>query len=283
MVENLDWSELQSLATSLGIDLLNCHLRLNVFPKAITESVVDLILEHTKNLSPTNYTHILAIIRYENPQKRGQYTYRIGFSPFASGLDHHRAYSLLEDESNISRAFYKIEEACERCGVKEWPQPSWNAVDIGASPGGWSLYLSQVVGKVYAVDPADLVVSKPNIVHLKGQLLQVLPQFDLIPVHMIVCDMNDDPEVALKCIEPLARKLQIGGRIIWTLKYPKRAPANIQKRLATDCQLFNSLLPYCDIIKTMHMVSNHHERTLVAIKSRAFVGDSSAQSSTAEQ
>jgi 23S rRNA U2552 (ribose-2'-O)-methylase RlmE/FtsJ len=276
--EKLEWSAIQSLATRLGIDLSNCQLRLNIYPKAITESVVDLLLEHAK-LSPTDYSHILAIIRYTSPENPQQHTYRIGFSPFDSALDHYKAYELLEDESNISRAFYKIQEACERCGVKEWPQPTWNAVDIGASPGGWSLYLSQVVGTVYAVDPADLVVSKPNIIHLKGQLLHVLPQFDNIPVHMIVCDMNDDPDVALKCIEPLARKLQVGGRIIWTLKYPKRAPANIQKRLANDCALFLQLLPYCEVLRTMHLVSNHHERTLVGLKTREYVPETTTEPS----
>jgi 23S rRNA C2498 (ribose-2'-O)-methylase RlmM len=263
----LDWNSIDSLATKFGINLSTSTLRLNVFPKSYVETIVDVLLQSGQKLSPTNYSHILAILKYTD-KSSNTHTYRVGFAPAASGLDHHAAFERLEDESNVSRAFYKIQEACERCGVKEWPQPTWNALDIGASPGGWSWYLSQVVGTVYAVDPADLTISKPNIIHLKGQMLQVLPQLDGIPLNMIVCDMNVDPEIAVECIFSVVDRLTLGGRIIWTLKYPKRALANIEKRLTSDIAVFNSKIPSCDVIRTMHMVSNHHERTLVAVKVR---------------
>lgn len=266
-LSELNFDSLTSLASRFGIDLLHSSLRLNVYPKSFVDPVIDMLLEKGVNLSPTNYTSILAVLRFTNTSTKA-HSYLVGFSPSASGLDHQAAYTLLEDESNISRAFYKIQEACERCGVKEWPQPKWNAVDIGASPGGWSLYLSQVVGKVYAVDPADLVVSRPNIIHLKGQLLQVLDQLKEVPLNIIVCDMNADPADAIKCLQPVAERLEIGGRIIWTLKYPKRATANIERRLKEDAELFKAAIPTCDVIRTMHLVANHHERTLVAIKAR---------------
>lgn len=194
--------------------------------------------------------------------------YRVGFAPGASGLDHEAAFEAMEDHKNVSRAFYKIQEACERCGVKQWPQPSWNALDIGAAPGGWSLYLSEVVGKVYAVDPAVLEVQKPNIIHLQGQLLDMLPQLDGVKLHIVVCDMNEFPKVAIKCLQAIEHKLEIGGIIIWTLKYPNRAQSNIEQRLLSDVKAFHQLLPSCDVTRTMHMVSNHHERTVVAVKNR---------------
>ena len=279
----LSYDSLASLASRLGIDLPHSSLRINVYPKSITDPVIDMLLEKGVNLSPTDYTSILAVLRFADPSHKNKYSYLVGFSPYASGLDHQAAYTLLEDESNISRAFYKIQEACERCGVKEWPQPTWNAVDIGASPGGWSLFLSQVVGKVYAVDPAELVVSRPNIVHLKGQLLQVMDQLKDVPLNIIVCDMNADPAEAIKCLQPVAERLEIGGRIIWTLKYPKRATANIERRLKEDVELFKTAISTCDVIRTMHLVANHHERTLVAIKARPTLQEephSSSSSST---
>lgn len=240
------------------------------------------MIPETQNLSPTQSSHILAFVRYLNPSTKEIY-WRIGFSPVSSALDHNAAFDRLEDESNISRAFYKIQEACERCGVREWPQPTWNAVDIGAAPGGWSLYLSEVVGKVYAVDPADLVVNKPNIIHLRGQLLNVLPQLADISLHVIVCDMNADPEVAIGCIQALESRLEIGGRVILTFKYQKRATANIERRLANDSDLFRKSLPSCDVLKTMHMVSNHHERTLVAIKVRPTESSTTSTTSSSSQ
>lgn len=239
------------------------------------------MIPETQNLSPTQSTQILALVRYIDPSTK-EIFWKIGFSPIESALDHQAAFVMLEDENNISRAFYKIQEAVDRCGVEEWPQPTWNAVDIGASPGGWSLYLSEVVGTVYAVDPADLVVNRPNIVHLKGQLLNVLPQLESIPLHVIVCDMNADPEIAIDCIKALEPRLQIGGRIILTFKYQKRAAANIERRLAADSERFCKALPTCDVLKTMHMVSNHHERTLVGVKSRASSEAPAPSSSSAE-
>lgn len=275
----MTWDAILSLASKLGIDLPSTSLRLNLFPKSALDEALKLIPE-TQNLSPTQSTHILALVRYVNASTKETY-WRIGFSPVSSALDHQAAFDRLEDESNISRAFYKIQEACERCGVKEWPQPTWNAVDIGASPGGWSLYLSDVVGKVYAVDPAELVVNRPNIIHLQGQLLNVLPQLAGIPLHVVVCDMNADPEIAIGCIQALEPQLAIGARIILTFKYQKRAAANIERRLAADSERFTKALPTCDVTKTMHMVSNHHERTLVAMKVRPTQEPTSSQASEA--
>lgn len=267
ILDELNWSAIEQLADRLKVDLKVSTLRLSIYPKNFLDSVLDLLDEHAINFHPTRYSHILSILRYTDGTTK-KHAYRIGFSPYGSALDHDNAFKLLQDESHISRAYYKIQEACDRCGVKEWPQPTWNALDIGAAPGGWSMYLSQVVGTVYAVDPAELAISKPNVIHLRAQLQQVIPQVAEIPFHMIVCDMNDDPIVAIQCIASVIDRLVIGGRIILTFKYPKRAAANIQKRLHADVELFKKELPSCDVERTMHMVSNHHERTLVAIKTR---------------
>lgn len=261
---------MKSLALKHNIDLKASKIRLNMFPKAVTEQVVDMCWDHM-TLSPTDYSYLLSVVRYivpSNDKKAKNYTWKIGFSPSSATLDHHAAFERLEDEEKISRAYYKIQEACDRCGIKEWPQPTWNALDIGASPGGWSLYLSQVVGKVFAVDPADLVINRPNVVHLKGKIQQVIPQIDGVPLHMIVCDMNEDASIAIGCIASVIDRLQVGGRIILTFKYQKRAQSNIEGRLIADCKAFLTAMPCCDVFKTMHLVSNHHERTLIAIKSR---------------
>lgn len=265
-IPEFTWAAVESLASRLGISLPSTTLRLAIFPRASTQAVLDQVLVHFDKLSPTTYTHILSILRYTDPSTKS-HCYKIGFAPAASGLDHAAAFAAIEDENHISRAYYKIQEACERCGVSEWPK-DWCALDIGASPGGWSLYLSEVVRKVYAVDPADLVVVRDNIVHLKGQLNDILPQLKGIQLHVVVCDMNVDPPEAVLAFKAIDQQIEVGGRIIWTLKYPKRAPENIERRFKNDIDLFKQTMPSCDVIRTMHMVSNHHERTLVAIKAR---------------
>ena len=82
----------------------------------------------------------------------------------------------LKDNKNIvpvCRAYYKIKE------IIEYYFPLWGwdhlwprdgiAVDIGASPGGWSQYLSQITKGVLAVDPGNLhpeVLKLSNVIHV---------------------------------------------------------------------------------------------------------------------
>lgn len=58
--------------------------------------------------------------------------------------------------SAISRAYYKIQEACLRFKVPL--DETSKALDLGAAPGGWSQWLSQVAHIVVAVDPANMCI-----------------------------------------------------------------------------------------------------------------------------
>lgn len=47
------------------------------------------------------------------------------------------------------------------------------ALDIGASPGGWTAFLAEKFDKVIAVDPGALdetVLARPNVTHIKSRL-----------------------------------------------------------------------------------------------------------------
>ena len=68
----------------------------------------------------------------------------------------------------ISRAEFKLIEAFERFNIKS--NNIKTAIDLGASPGGWTHALSQMNIKVSAVDPAELderVVKLKNVTHYK--------------------------------------------------------------------------------------------------------------------
>lgn len=89
-------------------------------------------------------------------------------------------------ENAICRAQYKLSEAMVRTGVFQVPYehkqpcflesrgiitPKGPAIDIGASPGGWSVFLSsRGYSPVYAVDPGQLRISPEqhkSIIHLR--------------------------------------------------------------------------------------------------------------------
>ena len=113
----------------------------------------------------------------------------------------------------VCRAYFKLAEIFE----SYFPRWGWSwdsdshlniAVDIGASPGGWSQYLAAVVGcrTVLAVDPGELhpgLLSRyPNIQHIAAPVQDTLVQTCIssvltlsspVPVnYFIVCDMNCD-------------------------------------------------------------------------------------------
>jgi 23S rRNA U2552 (ribose-2'-O)-methylase RlmE/FtsJ len=67
----------------------------------------------------------------------------------------------------VCRAWLKIKEAVERAGFNSTDHIRGNALDIGASPGGWSYYLAETCELVIAVDPGKLQEPIPdNVAHL---------------------------------------------------------------------------------------------------------------------
>ena len=79
------------------------------------------------------------------------------------------------DDRVISRAEFKLLELFEYfpdlLDLSEQPQNQKNALDMGASPGGWTKILTQKGYKVTAVDPnrlADVLLSDPNVEYHKG-------------------------------------------------------------------------------------------------------------------
>ena len=75
------------------------------------------------------------------------------------------------------------------------------AIDIGASPGGWSHYLSGHVGYVLAIDPSELddrILAIENIEHIQKRADEAIPDIEMAlknfpnssGVDVCVIDMN---------------------------------------------------------------------------------------------
>lgn len=121
-------------------------------------------------------------------------------------------------KDQICRAGYKLTEVLRRCLVATC---GGVAVDIGASPGGWSAVLATHCDKVYAVDPAELAEPRANnVIHLQAKAEDCLPE--LLPnvenITFLVCDMNASPRNVLALIIPLVQYLAHGAVVIVTLK-----------------------------------------------------------------
>lgn len=98
-----------------------------------------------------------------------------------------------------SRAFYKIAEACEAFDLEFRPKEV--VLELGAAPGGASLFLLDQNLKVLGVDPAQMdpvILKRESFKHLKKPF-ESLSSHDLKQeVNWIVCDINLPPTIILK-------------------------------------------------------------------------------------
>lgn len=125
------------------------------------------------------------------------------------------------DEGQISRAEFKLLEALELFQIK---LPSRGvALDLGASPGGWTRVLRQHDQYVTAVDPGSL---DPRLAQDRGIRHKVMTaeqyladepdRFDLI-----VNDMRMDARDSARLMVTYAKQLYRHGSVIMTLKLPE--------------------------------------------------------------
>jgi 23S rRNA (cytidine2498-2'-O)-methyltransferase len=123
-----------------------------------------------------------------------------------------------------SRSTLKLAEALlEMLGDEERAQlrPGRRAVDLGASPGGWTWQLVNRGMKVTAVDngPMDSALMESGLVeHLRADGFTFRPRH---PVDWLVCDMVDKPA---RVIDLIARWFERGDcrAAIFNLKLPMK-------------------------------------------------------------
>ena len=93
-----------------------------------------------------------------------------------------------------SRAVFKLIEIQEKDKII---QPGINIVDLGAAPGGWSEYVSKIVGKKNKVIALDLLDIEPieGVHFIQGDfrddevLEKLYKVLDGEPVHLLLSDM----------------------------------------------------------------------------------------------
>lgn len=154
---------------------------------------------------------------------------------------------LARPREQVSRSEFKLEELFRTTDLR--PPRHGVALDLGASPGGWTRILRGYGLKVIAVDPAELdqrLRDDPGIRQVRTTsnpfLEQTTDTFD-----MIVNDMRMDPGMSVGLMIDAAQQLKPAGMMIMTLKLSPYAAIrtihNAVDRLSTvvDIQLVRQL------------------------------------------
>lgn len=184
----------------------------------------------------------------------------IGFSPVSENLNSHSdEYRILSRKGReISRAENKLKEAIAKFKIEI--KGEGYALDIGASPGGWTKVLADYGFKVYAVDPGNLkdcLNGHPNITHFKSRIENV--QFDN-QFEIIVNDMNIDPTDTAKMMCELAPRLTDKGLAIVTLKLPF---SDVDKSIEESTAILSQEY---DVISIKNLTHNRSEVTALLRK-----------------
>lgn len=161
-------------------------------------------------------------------------------------------YHFEEDKINPpSRAYLKLWEALTFLG--HYPKKGDKALDLGASPGGWTYVLQSLGAEVLAVDRAKL---DDKIAALPGVSMETKSAFSLDPSDFdyfdwFVCDMACYPE---KLWVFLRKWMESGkvGQFICTLKLQGETDFSVIEKFKS--------IPSATVI---HLFHNKHEVTFL--------------------
>ncbi len=153
-------------------------------------------------------------------------------------IDPGRHYKILS--SGISRAEFKLMEAFDEFKIKA--KTNQLAFDLGASPGGWSVFMAKKGIKVLSIDQGEMFSDKikklkisyeeanienihklkeknTQILHIRKKFQDSLVFLDKIKkADIITCDMNISPEEAAKAVLLFSNNLKKNAKLIFTIK-----------------------------------------------------------------
>lgn len=160
----------------------------------------------------------------------------------------------------VSRAEFKLEELFSYVGA-----PSGDvAVDLGASPGGWTRIVhSQGFRQVHAVDPAALderALALDGVIHHRQTAGDFVKEYDGEPVDLIVNDMRMVPQLTAHTMVDAAALLRPGGLAVITLKLGTNNP---EKQIDDALEV---LVAAYDPSFMRQLQHNRHEVTVVATR-----------------
>jgi 23S rRNA (cytidine2498-2'-O)-methyltransferase len=165
------------------------------------------------------------------------------------------------DDTQISRAEFKLEELFQTFPLR---LPAGGlAVDLGASPGGWTRILRGHDLTVWAVDPGDLdprIGADRRVHHARMTAGEFLRRTDMT-FDLAVNDMRMDPGRSCQVMLDATPHLRRGAIAVVTLKIGKQRP------LETVHHCLRLLAKGYRIEFARQLHHNRHEVTVVARRS----------------
>lgn len=177
-------------------------------------------------------------------------------SPRAGGI-----YRYAMTPETVSRAAFKLTEVFDR--VPLTLPASFEALDLGAAPGGWTRVLLEKGGTVTAVDPAALdpgVESDRRVFHYRGLSQQYLKEAGGKRFDILVNDMRMDAMESVRVTGEALELLKRGGYVVITLKLPEKG--SLKK--ARDA--ISRLEEKTEILFARQLYHNRSEVTCVAAR-----------------
>lgn len=164
-----------------------------------------------------------------------------------------------KEDDQVSRAEFKLLEAFEVFGIKIRPNSS--ALDLGASPGGWTRVLAEAGCRVTAVDRAPLdpsISGKNNVRYIQRDARHFRDEKDVYDI--VTCDINGDPIQAARALTGTAPSIRKGSPLIMTVKLSGKSQDKIiEKTVKTLKEAFS-------IERIRQLYHNRDEITVYALK-----------------
>jgi len=165
---------------------------------------------------------------------------------------------LARSDDQVSRAEFKLEEAFQTFGIR--PPSAGTALDLGASPGGWTHVLRRYGVTVWAVDPGDL---DDKVRHDRGvrHVRMTAGAFFRTEQHrfdVVVNDMKMDPQLSCRLMLDAAERLRPGALAVMTLKLSAHRPVQTVR----DC--LELLRRRYRVLTARQLHHNRHEVTVAA-------------------
>jgi 23S rRNA (cytidine2498-2'-O)-methyltransferase len=207
-----------------------------------------------------NFKQLISAILYKNE-------IYIGISKTSDLIYKHLSLTKLykKNKSKINRSELKLKEAFEKFKINIRGNSNY-AIDLGASPGGWTKFLKEKGFKVISIDKGDLDTSLriPEIIQIKERIMQknlkeIKERINKIlkrkKAKILTNDMNINPEESSQIMNYFSRFINKNAIGIITLKYTKRNP----KIITNSKEILNQKYK---IISIKHLEQNRKELTL---------------------
>lgn len=239
--------------------------RLHAFPKLLfTEAIRTIFHPILPNLvfSPQTYSHVLTVVFAD-----GFFWGSLLPIDSAPGAGVH----LTPEPSDVCKAGAKLTEALERMGV--WTRNLSIALDIGASPGGWSEVLAaRGYTRVIAVDNGALASSLlPSVEHwrMKGEeaiqeLMNAEGAMYTQKISIYTCDMNVELMETVDLFLSALPLLSAEFCAVLTLKRTARNRQVWETRKAEGMVKLKQFLPNHSVDE-IHLIANTPNETCLII------------------